>query len=233
MRLRAERAQRRLRARLLERPAAAARARSATTARSRSHGPARRSSRACGLLRGARADVWLREAGMLRVSTAPARTRRSTRRSTRRGSSACRTRRCALGGRARERDPLAALPQRRLLPRRRDHSAGPARARAAAGGARRRRRAARAHARDGTSGAGVVETPRGRVRAQEIVVAINAAAAGWKPLRRAADDLRQLRRADRARARAARGDQLDRRRGDHRRPDVPALLPHDRTTAAC
>jgi glycine/D-amino acid oxidase-like deaminating enzyme len=31
---------------------------------------------------------------------------------------------------------------------------------------------------------GLVETPRGRVRAREIVVAVNAAAAGWKPLRR-------------------------------------------------
>jgi glycine/D-amino acid oxidase-like deaminating enzyme len=31
---------------------------------------------------------------------------------------------------------------------------------------------------------GVLETPHGRVRAEEIVVAVNAAAAGWKPLRR-------------------------------------------------
>jgi len=31
---------------------------------------------------------------------------------------------------------------------------------------------------------GVLETPRGRVRAKEIVVAMNAAVAGWKPLRR-------------------------------------------------
>jgi glycine/D-amino acid oxidase-like deaminating enzyme len=31
---------------------------------------------------------------------------------------------------------------------------------------------------------GVVETAQGRVRAKEIVVAVNAAAAGWKPLRR-------------------------------------------------
>src|SRR2546427_5207151 len=30
----------------------------------------------------------------------------------------------------------------------------------------------------------VVETPRGRVRAREVVIAINAAAAGWRPLRR-------------------------------------------------
>ncbi|MFY9579956.1 MAG: FAD-binding oxidoreductase [Gaiellaceae bacterium] len=32
--------------------------------------------------------------------------------------------------------------------------------------------------------AGVVTTPRGRVRADEIVVAVNAAAAGWRPVRR-------------------------------------------------
>src|SRR5204862_4907026 len=30
----------------------------------------------------------------------------------------------------------------------------------------------------------VVETPRGRVRAREVVVAINASAAGWRPLAR-------------------------------------------------
>jgi glycine/D-amino acid oxidase-like deaminating enzyme len=33
-------------------------------------------------------------------------------------------------------------------------------------------------------GDGVLETAQGRVRAKEIVVAVNAAAAGWKPLRR-------------------------------------------------
>ncbi len=42
-----------------------------------------------------------------------------------------------------------------------------------------------------------------------------------------ADAVRQLRRAHRAGAGAARRDRLDRRRGDHRLPDVPPLLPHD------
>ena len=42
------------------------------------------------------------------------------------------------------------------------------------------------------------------------------------------DELRLVRRPHRAGPRAARGDRLDGRRGDRRRPDVPPLLPHDR-----
>ena len=48
------------------------------------------------------------------------------------------------------------------------------------------------------------------------------------PARPSADELRLLRRADRARPGAPRGDRLDRPRGDLRRPDVPSLLPDDR-----
>ena len=49
---------------------------------------------------------------------------------------------------------------------------------------------------------------------------------GLAPLA-AADELRERRRPHRAGARPSRGDRLDRRRGDRRRPHVPPLLPHD------
>ena len=51
---------------------------------------------------------------------------------------------------------------------------------------------------------------------------------GLGATRSARDPLRKLRRADRGKARPRRGDRLDGRRGDHRLPDVPALLPDDR-----
>ena len=73
VRPRAERAQRRLLPRLLEPPAAAARALRRRRRARRSRGRARRSSPACAPSRRRHgADVWLREGGMLRVSAAPA-----------------------------------------------------------------------------------------------------------------------------------------------------------------
>ena len=79
---------------------------------------------------------------------------------------------------------VAGLPARRLLPRRRDRASRAARAGAAA-----RRRSPRAcdctsGRRSRASSNGLLETPRGRVRAPEVVVATNAWGAGWKPLSR-------------------------------------------------
>ena len=76
-----------------------------------------------------------------------------------------------------------------------------------------------------------LETPGGILRAPEVVLATNAALTGWKPAVAQPDELRLVRRADRAGARAARRDRLDRRRGDRRRADVPPLLPHDERRA--
>ena len=82
-------------------------------------------------------------------------------------------------------------------------------------------RALRAHA-----GGVVAETRDARVRAGAAVLAINAATRGVRPLRVAAVGHLVAHRADRAGARRARADRLDRGRVDHRRAHVPALLPH-------
>ena len=104
----------------------------------------------------------------------------------RRGSRARRARggSAARRGRGRRALPLAAVSQGRLLPRRLDRPAGPARACAPARRARRRRRAARADADDRASRQppSMLETPGGRVVADEVVVATNAALTGWRPV---------------------------------------------------
>ena len=88
----------------------------------------------------------------------------------------------------------------------------------------RRRRSTRASRstsgtpRDRSAPTASLETPRGRgARAPRSCVATNAAARRLAAAARRGDRLRQLRRADRARARAARRDRLDGRRGDRRR----------------
>ena len=78
----------------------------------------------------------------------------------------------------------------------------------------------------------VAETAGGRVRAGAAVIAVNAAARGDRAAAPPARGHLLAHRAHRAGARRARGDRLDRRRVDHRRAHVPALLPHHRTTAA-
>ena len=181
-----------------------------------------RSARTSGCARG----------GMLEVvdDGGAGRGRRRTRSAPRPSSASPRRR--ALAGRVA--GDLAGLPARRLVPGRGHRPAGAARPRAAPRRARRRRRAARAHARHRRSApARSCARQAGVVRAPEIVVATNAWMSGWRPVRGRADAVRQLRRPHRARSRAARRDRLDGRRGDRRRPDVPPLLPDDRTTAAC
>ena len=128
-------------------------------------------------------DVWLREAGMLRVSAAPTQDE-----SVERTVAAAREL-----GVEQEAVPLSAaeLERRIRSPRFRKGAfvrdcatIQPARL------ARALRRAVTAYApvhertRVTNVSAGLLETPRGRVRADEIVVAVNAAAAGWKPLAR-------------------------------------------------
>ena len=123
--------------------------------------------------------------------------------------------------------PLAVLPARRVLPRLLDGASRAARPRAAARGARARAsrctrgraslRSSRASLR--TAG-GTVRAARDRRRDERGDDRLAAGA-------RAADGVRQLHRAHRAGAGAAGRDRLDGRRGDRRRADVPALLPHD------
>jgi glycine/D-amino acid oxidase-like deaminating enzyme len=128
-------------------------------------------------------DVWLREAGMLRVSTSAAQDAVVGG-----GVEAAREL-----GMPEEAVPLEAeqLAERIRSPRFRKGvfirdcaTVQPARL------ARALRRAAlevasvHEHTRVRKVREGFLETPRGRVRADEIVVAVNAAAAAWKPLRR-------------------------------------------------
>ena len=128
-------------------------------------------------------DVWLREGGMLRVSAAPAQDT-----SVERTVAAARQL-----GVEQEAVPLSAeeLAERIRSPRFRRGvfvrdcaTVQPARL------ARALRRAAQEscsvheHTRVTAIRPGLLETPKGRVSAEEIVVAVNAAAAGWKPLAR-------------------------------------------------
>ena len=80
----------------------------------------------------------------------------------------------ALGGRRRGALPLAAVPARSALPRHRHRPAGEARARAAAVGARARASSLHEGTRVTAIEPGMVTTPRGSVRAGQIVVATNA-----------------------------------------------------------
>src|ERR671936_94802 len=128
-------------------------------------------------------DVWLREGGMLRVSAAPAQDT-----SVEQTVAAARQL-----GVEQEAVPLSAeeLAERIRSPRFRRGvfvrdcaTVQPARL------ARALRRAAQEscsvheHTRVTAIRPGLLETPKGRVSAEEIVVAVNAAAAGWKPLAR-------------------------------------------------
>jgi glycine/D-amino acid oxidase-like deaminating enzyme len=129
------------------------------------------------------ADVWLREGGMLRVSAAAAQDR----------SVESEVEVARELGVPEEAVPLdaEALAERIRSPRfrkgvfiRDGATVQPARLARAL----RREVASRArlheHTRVTKIDDGVLETAQGRVRAKEIVVAVNAAAAGWKPLRR-------------------------------------------------
>jgi glycine/D-amino acid oxidase-like deaminating enzyme len=115
-------------------------------------------------------DVWLREAGMLRVSAAPAQD----------------------GGVDEEvLLPAEELAKRISSPRfrkgvflRDGATIQPARLAQSLRRAIARDARLHEHSRVTDVSDGVVTTERGRVRAREIVVGVNAAAAGWKPLRR-------------------------------------------------
>lgn len=129
------------------------------------------------------ADVWLRESGIVRVSAAP----------TQDGAIEREVEAAREVGAAEEAVPLdaEALAQRIRSPvfrkgvfNRDGATVQPARL------ARALRRAVLAqtpiheHTRVTKVEPGLVTTERGRVRAKDVVVAVNAAAAGWKPLRR-------------------------------------------------
>jgi glycine/D-amino acid oxidase-like deaminating enzyme len=129
------------------------------------------------------ADVWLREAGMLRVSAAPAQDRSVedevlAARELGVAEEAVPLSREELAERIRSprfrkgvllRDGATVQPARLALSLRRAALAG-----------------VRLHERSRVTGIedGRVETEHGQVRAKDVVVAVNAAAAGWKPLRR-------------------------------------------------
>ena len=75
--------------------------------------------------------------------------------------------------------------------------------------------------------AGYVATPGGTVRAPEIVVAVNAAATGWRPVARHVTNFGSYVVLTEPVPELLERDRLDGRRGDLRRAHVPALLPHD------
>jgi len=129
------------------------------------------------------ADVWLREGGILRVSAAPAQDR-----AVEREVEAAREL-----GVPEEAVPLdgAALAERIRSPRFRNGvfmrdgaTVQPARLARALRRAVADATALHEHTRVTAVRDGEVETTGGRVRARDVVVAVNAAAAGWKPLRR-------------------------------------------------
>ena len=173
-------------------------------------------------------DVWLREGGLLRVSTSPAQDRSSTAPWPSPASSASRRRRfrClarSWRGTARRRPSGAASSSatgRPSIPR---GSCGPCADEALAAGVRLHERTKVARIDNGLldTKRGIVRATGGRRRHQRLGGGLEAVIA-------TADAVRQLRRPHRAGARPARRDRLDRRRGDHRLPHVPALLPDDR-----
>jgi glycine/D-amino acid oxidase-like deaminating enzyme len=128
------------------------------------------------------ADVWFREGGLLRVSAAPAQDRSVERQAATARELGVPEEAVELSGeelaerirspRIRKgvfvRDCATVQPARLVLALRR----------AAAESVRLHE-----HTRVTRVSEGLVETERGRVRAREIVVAVNAVAAGWKPLR--------------------------------------------------
>jgi glycine/D-amino acid oxidase-like deaminating enzyme len=129
------------------------------------------------------ADVWLREGGMLRVSAAAAQDR----------SVESEVEVARELGVPEEALPLdaEALAERIRSPRfrkgvfiRDGATVQPARLARALRGEVASRARLHEHTRVTKIDDGVLETAQGRVRAKEIVVAVNAAAAGWKPLSR-------------------------------------------------
>ena len=129
------------------------------------------------------ADVWLREGGIVRVSAAPAQDR-----AIEREIDAARE-----VGAPEEAVPLDAeqLAKRIRSPRfrkgvfnRDGATVQPARLARALRREVVSRGRVHEHTRVTKIEPGLVETKRGRVRAKDVVVAVNAAAAGWKPLRR-------------------------------------------------
>ena len=172
-------------------------------------------------------DVWLRRGGMVMVATNArhdAHLEQSV--STRARCGEARARSSPLGGRGRRAVPVAALPEGRALPGLLDGSSRAARARAAACGTGRGRPAVRGDARGGRRAWGAADG--GRLRAPaEIVVATNAAMTDWRPVRGRLTVFGSYIVLTEPVPDAAGRDRLDGRRGDHRRADVPALLPHD------
>ena len=182
-------------------------------------------------------DVWLREAGMVMVSAAPAQD----------AAVDARGRGCGRGGPPRRGGGALGGRRRGALLRRRSSGAASSsrtarpcipgllvralRRAVLAAGVDLHERTPALRVRAGAPN--VIETPGGLLRAREVVLATNAGLTGWRPAGAQPHELRLLRRAHRARAGAARRDRLDRGRGDRRRPHVPALLPHDAPTGAC
>ena len=182
LRDRAERPERRLPPRLLVEPRALSRRARSRAARSRSRAQRTVRSRPCAP---SSDDVWLREGGLLRVSTSHG-SGRDPRPLARRAhaSSASRRRRSrsrATSSHDAARRPPSAAASSFATARpstRRGSSARSAREALAAG--------VRLYERTEASriGDGLVESARGNVRASEVVVAMNAWASGWKPLSR-------------------------------------------------
>jgi glycine/D-amino acid oxidase-like deaminating enzyme len=130
------------------------------------------------------ADVWLREAGMIRVSTTPSQDEVAddeivAARELGVPDEAILLSAEELAGRIRSPRFRSGVYMRECA------TVQPARlARALRRAVLGRGAAVHEHTRVTDVSPGVVTTPAGRVRAREIVVAVNAAAAGWKPLRR-------------------------------------------------
>ena len=76
-----------------------------------------------------------------------------------------------------------------------------------------------------------IETAGGRIQADEVIVATNAAETGWKPVSRKLTNFGSYVVLTEPIPGAPRRDRLDGRRGDHRRAHVHPLLPHHRRRA--
>ena len=119
-----------------------------------------------------------------------------------------------------------------LFPDSGDRSSRPARARAAPRGARSRRRAARGDPRHRASSRASSRTAGGQACApREIVVATNAGMTDWRPVRGRLTVFGSYVVLTEPVPELLEPDRLDGWRGDRRRADVPALLPHDERRA--
>ena len=129
------------------------------------------------------ADVWLREAGMIRVSTTPGQDRTADEEVRAARELGVPDEAVLLSGEevaARIRSPRF----RKGAYMRECATIQPARLARSLRKAVLGRATVHEHTKVTDIRPGLLETPSGRVRAEEIVVAVNAAAAGWKPLRR-------------------------------------------------